>query len=117
MKKIEFYPSTHTPEETDSAADHILNNVLGLKEDDVDFQSNLSEIKLKRSVLTKNLNSSSKNPLTRQFADDVMKRDLIFTGGKHNIKGFTYWIFDPEKKEAAEKLQEVVIKHSKEFQG
>ena len=110
MKKIEFYKSIFTPEETNSLADHVLISLNGGNNDE-NLLKGITELYDVNSYLTKILNTSLSNPYTQKMRDDNDWRDSIFVGGRFNVKSYTYFKYDTVKQEAAEKVFEVFERH------
>ncbi|MCP4176896.1 MAG: hypothetical protein GY756_03945 [bacterium] len=115
MKRINFFPSIYTPEESNSMSKQALTALIERFSINEDLETAYTDLDTENNNLTKVLNSALTNPNTEQFNKDVMIRDTILVGGRNNIKSFLNWIFDLEKKEAAEKLNEVFERHYAEM--
>ncbi len=117
MKSINFYPSILTPEETNSISKQVLMSLTDRNRIDENLEIAYTELSLENSMLTKKLNTSRSNPFSKLFSDYIIKRDSIFKGGKYNVKSYLYWIFENNKREAAEKIYEVFKKHENNLQN
>ncbi len=107
MKKISFYPSIFQAEETNAMGRQLVISVETSKSDDAVLLQAKTAIQTSNANLTQVLNAVLSNPYTQQLADEDGGRDDTYVGGRNVIEGFTHWVFDIPKKEAADRLIEV----------
>ncbi len=111
MRRIEFYKSIFTPKETNTLGNQVSKALNVENYTDVNLLRGKTELEETNGKFTQILNTSLANPYTKQLSDDNIWRDTVFDGGLLHAKSYTYWIFDTEKREAAEKVSEVFKRH------
>ncbi len=117
MKKIEFFPSIFTAEETNTMAKQCDTAIVAVKSTDEILLLAKDALVLSNERLTRVMNAILANPYTVRLgiADDL--RDGVYVGGRNVIEGFTHWTFDNAKKEAADRLIEVIYRNGWSLQA
>jgi hypothetical protein len=111
MQKISFYPSIFQAEETNSMAKQIITTVNTSKSNDEILLKAKSSLEASNERLTRVINGILANPYTQKLAEADDWRDSVYVGGRNTIEACTHWVFDIPKKEAAERLLEVINRH------
>ncbi|MFN8255670.1 MAG: DUF6261 family protein [Bacteroidales bacterium] len=117
MQKIVFYPSIFTPEESNSMAKQLIVAVDSSKSADEILLKAKAALETTNGKLTSTLKALLANPFTQQLNNADGWRDSVYVGGRNAIEAYTHWVFDTAKKEAAERLIEVVNRHGWSLQN
>ncbi len=115
MKKIDYYPSIFTPEDTNSMAKQLVLTIELSGNSDKILLLAKETIETHNLGLTKVLNSVKLNPFTKPLKGRDTFRDSTYRGGRDVTDGMTQWVFDEEKQEAAIRIKEIFVRHGWEL--
>lgn len=111
MEKIEFYRSIFNAEEINSMAKQMLTAIKEAGPNNEILLKASSYLETSNEFLTGILHSVKKNPYSEQLGKEDDKRDMIFVAGRNIAEGFTHYVFDEDKKKAAERIVAVIRRH------
>jgi hypothetical protein len=111
MQKISFYPSIFLAEEINSMAKQIITTINTSKSNDEILLKAKAALETSNERLTRVINAILSNPYTQKLAGADNWRDSVYVGGRNTIEACTHWVFDMPKKEAADRLLEVINRH------
>jgi len=117
MQKISFYPSTFLAEESNSMAKQIDTAIVSSGSVDPILLMAKTALATSNAKLTGVLNAIVANPYTIPLTNADSNRDGVYVGGRNVIEGFTHWAFDIAKKEAADRLLQVINRHGWSLQN
>ncbi len=115
MKKIKLVKSIYIPVESNSISELCIQEFDARNFTDENVLKCMAPLRKSNGKLTGILNSSSANPYTIPLQKVLALRNSILSGGRDMIKAYKNWVFDTEKREAAEKLSKVFKRHAKKL--